>query len=438
MIGLGARMTDILFYIEYRAREFDAAAAIKHHLAARHGLSTEVLSVGQLRSRQGPKQAVGVVVLPWAKSAESWDLLRSIVNAHPTSAFFDMAWDQLLPPHFSDMRVPNGDFQLRKVFHHAWSPIRTAYLTQHGVARERIFENGNPTYTLYDKRYRGLYQTRAEMAQRHGLDPEKPWILFPENYGWAFLDEAQVLRRFVRGRLTAERALRIHRFHVESLSAALTWFSRIDAPVEFIFRPRPVIASSSYMAAFAKEGLTPGPSVRIIKEGSAREWILASDMVLSSFSTTLLEAAIAGKPAFAIEPVPFVPDIAETDWIGLVDRVSSYAAFRDLIERPDRAPKPLKLEDFVRRTAHPCSDALVGAADIIRTIFEQHRSRPPAPYHIAEPRIASLKRVRRQLRDLIGWKRRSKPFEAVQANWLSEEEIAGRVAQVEALFPRAA
>lgn len=431
-------MTDVLFLIEYRAREFDAAAAIKRHLKTYHGLEMGILSVGQLGEAIASNIDPTVVVLPWAKSAETWDLLRSIVNSFPQAIFFDMAWDQLLPPHFADMRVPNGRFQMEKVLHHAWSPTRTEYLTKHGIAKERIFENGNPIYTLYDQRYRGLYPSREEIAVRHGLDSDKPWVLFPENYGWAFLNETQVRRRFVRGRLSAERALRIHRFHVESLSAALNWFSRIDAPIEFILRPRPVVAASTYLAAFEREGLKPGASVRIIKDGSAREWILASDMVMSSFSTTLLEAAAAGKPAFAIEPVPFVPDVAEADWIARIDRVSSFDAFDALIQNPHEAPPADDLAEFVRQVAHPCNDALVGAADIIRKIIDM-RATPDEPYHISQPLLpASVRRLRRGLRAFLGFPGRQKPFEKAATEYVTEADAAARAAQVDALFSRAA
>ena len=184
---------------------------------------------------------------------------------------------------------------------------------------------------------------------------------------------------------------------------------------EFILRPRPIVSASAYREAFKNEGVAPGPSVRIIKDGPIREWIHAADMVMSSFSTTLLEAAVAGKPAYAIEPVPFVPDVGEVEWVKQLDRVTSFEAFRNLLRDPRSAPTADRLAAFAREVAHPCDDAMVGAADIIKNILASCAGTQSIPYRIPEPRLAPyLKRMRRRVRDLIGVtpSRAKKPFES--------------------------
>lgn len=431
-------MTDVLFLIEHRVREFDAAAAIKHHLRARHGIETRIAAVSQIGEAAVTSATPTMVVLPWARNAETWSVLRSIVNAHPQAIFFDMCWEQLVFSYVADFRAPKGRFAKEKVLHHTWGSFRTEYLQGEGIPAERIFQNGNPLYTLYDERYRGLYPSRAEIAARHGLDPNKPWVLFPENYGWSFLTEAQIRKRFVSKGLSEERAFLVRRFQIESRRMALEWFSRIDGPIEFILRPRPVITTAAYLAAFESAGVAPGASVRIIKDGPVREWIHAADLVMSSFSTTLLEAAVAGKPAFAIEPVPFVPDIGDVDWVKQLDRISSQASFRELLRDPRAVPPADRLAAFARNVAHPCDDALVGAADIIKLILESQGALQRAPYHIPAPRTESLKRLRRNFRGLIGLQPRIKPFEKAATERVTEAEVAARAAQVDALFSPAA
>ena len=40
---------------------------------------------------------------------------------------------------------------------------------------------------FYDKPYREYFKARAKLAKIYSLNPEKKWVLFPENYFFAFL-----------------------------------------------------------------------------------------------------------------------------------------------------------------------------------------------------------------------------------------------------------
>ena len=62
--------------------------------------------------------------------------------------------------------------------------------------------------------------------------------------------------------------------------------------------------------------------MHFIKEKSVREWIMASDMVISSLSTSLVEAAIAGKPAYLLEPYP-CPEFLQVDWQDYITTIST-------------------------------------------------------------------------------------------------------------------
>jgi surface carbohydrate biosynthesis protein len=431
-------MTDIVFFIEHRVREFDAAAAIRRHLKSRHGLEVKIAALCQHSEPALLSAAPKLVVLPWAQNVETSSILRSIVNAYPRACFLDMCWEQLLLAHVVETKAPKGYFAKHCILHHSWGPFRTAYLKSVGIPESHIFENGNPLYTLYQQRYRGLYPTKAQLADRHGLDPDKPWVLFPENYGWAFLTKRQIRRRYVSKGLPEGRALRTHRFQTESLREALRWFSRIHEPIEFILRPRPAITVSGYEAAFEKGGLKPGPSVRIIKNGPILEWIHASDLVMSSFSTTLLEAAVAGKPAFAIETVPFLDDVTDVAWMQQVQRVTSFEAFAALLKDTRRLPAADELAAFARGVAHPCEDALIGAADIMKRIVEMVGAAERTPHYIPEPLPGFVKRLDRQVREFLGLRRpKRNALEQAGVERVTEAEVVARTTRVDCVFSRA-
>ena len=68
--------------------------------------------------------------------------------------------------------------------------------------------------------------------------------------------------------------------------------------------------------------------LNIIKEGTTREWILASDSTFSSYSTSLIESSIAQKPSFMLAPQKF-PEYLDADWHGMIAHVETYREFRD-------------------------------------------------------------------------------------------------------------
>lgn len=80
-----------------------------------------------------------------------------------------------------------------------------------------------------------------------------------------------------------------------------------------ILRPRPATGIEE-LRAFAHGVLVDLPGrLHIVKAESAREWIMASDQVMSSYSTTLIEAALCGKPVHLVSPEP-MPDGLHDDW----------------------------------------------------------------------------------------------------------------------------
>lgn len=428
-------MADIVFFIDHRVRELDSAAAIRRHVKSRHGLEVRVAAISQWNEPAIRSSNPKLVVLPWAQDVEKTNVLRSIINAYPRAAFFNMCWEQLLLGNVVEAKAPSGFYAKQVVYHHSWGPFRTAYLKSLGIPDDRIFENGNPLYTLYQERYRNLYASKTKLAERHGLDADKPWVLFPENYGWAFLTERQIRRRYVSKGVPEDRAMRTFEFQKASLREALRWFSLIDEPIEFILRPRPAITAAGYEAAFQNEGLKPGPSVRIIKDGPICEWIHASDLVVSSFSTTLLEAAVAGKPAFAIQPVPFIADVTGVEWMHQVESIGSFEAFKALLKEPRNLPAADRLGSYAKATAHPCEDALIGAADIMHKIIEMTGERRQKPHYIREPLPEYVKQIERRTREFFGLKRaKQEALEQADVESLTEAEVLARTVQVEALF----
>ena len=76
------------------------------------------------------------------------------------------------------------------------------------------------------------------------------------------------------------------------------------------------------------------------KSYSVRNWILSSDFVVSTYSTTLLEAAISGKPTFMFEPIP-VPKVLNVEWHEYVNKIYCLTDLEFVIKQSEFSNKYL-------------------------------------------------------------------------------------------------
>ncbi|MGZ8758426.1 MAG: hypothetical protein ACXWXC_10830, partial [Aeromicrobium sp.] len=105
-----------------------------------------------------------------------------------------------------------------------------------------------------------------------------------------------------------------------------------------------------------------------------RDWVLASDVVVSSYSTTLIEAGVAAKPAFIVEPIGW-PESLSQGWHSLVPRVRTedqfIAAVTDTAARANDV-----LGGWARSTLLAKGDPILRIADHLAAI---HRGAVPVP-----------------------------------------------------------
>lgn len=164
----------------------------------------------------------------------------------------------------------------------------------------------------------------------------------------------------------------------------LTWCAQVARTprLELIFRPRPIVAEEQ-MKTFA--AAVPGiadSNIRFIKRHSVRDWILASDVVVSSYSTSLIEAALAGKPGFMVAPITLPPALA-CDWHKYALSVTSLddftSACRELTE-PSAALAAWARNEMLSR-GDPIQGLAARIADLARQA--QRSARPTEAIEIA-------------------------------------------------------
>jgi surface carbohydrate biosynthesis protein len=368
------RDPDLLWLIEHNARELDVACAAAAHLQ-RRGFTVRIVHMWQadlfhLSQRITPR----LVALPYAYGTRR-GFMENYLPQWRTAAFVNLAWEQFYEKAYQPLKHPEDPFVRCHVIHHAWSPYFRDYLLAGGVPPENIFLNGHPALALYQPPYNRAFPDRAALARQFHLDPARRWVFFPETYSWAFRDpkwfDTQHEWGVSRADIHASRE-----FCAASLPIVLDWLRQLaqTAPVEIILRPRPTTSRADFQQL---AGELP-PNVHFNKEHSIREWILASDAVFSSHSTSLIEAATAGKPATMALPLP-LPEPMRADWMARAPQVNTAPAFlaAALNEGSDPAGGTHPLASWAQAELLGNGDPIRGLADFLASLLSG-APRPPA------------------------------------------------------------
>ena len=367
------RNVDIVFLYEHAARELDVSCAIAAGLRQK-GLDVEVMhwptGFPKAVLRLRPK----VVVLPFCYTEQSYDALLAYWR---TSTFFNITWEQLFYLGNQKAKTPRGQFATQHVIHHAWSKLYESFLKENDIISEYIFLNGQPAYAMYDAPYRDYFPSRQELADQYGLNSSRRWVFFPENYNWAFYSE-RMLKQFIESGQSLEDVKAMQEFCDLSLKEVLAWCTRVTQEnIELIVRPRPSTTKDEF-ETFAWRILPEIPEhLHIIQNESIREWILASDVVVSSYSTSLIEAAVAGKPVYILEPLP-IPVSLHVDWHDLLPHVKTEQAFQQVCTGEQKEVDD-RLSKWARQSLMGQGDAICNLIDFLESLTRGEMTTPPPP-----------------------------------------------------------
>lgn len=323
------KQIEVLWLVEHIAREMDVACAVKCLAKTRYSLNINIQHIFLHANRVMKEFSPAVVVLPFFYRAS--DLaVADYTSIWPSATYFNLACEQIHYRAHVTIKAPGDVFAKQSVIHHAWGDFYRDYLLENGVPSEHIFLNGNPAYQLYQRPYNEYFKQRDWLAEEYGLDGSSRWVFIPENYRWAFVSESKIKRWTNEGSDLGE-LMKMRKFCQESLVHLLQWCNEAgkNKGVEIIFRPRPGTNSQLIQKFFDQYVGRRSSNLHFIKSESVRDWILASNVVISSYSTSLIEAAVANKPIYMAEPIR-IPESLYCDWYEHVSRIYSGSQFEQI------------------------------------------------------------------------------------------------------------
>jgi len=295
------KQCDFLFLLEHEDREGASIRRVVEKLEKK-GKKVSVISL-EFHLFLMPKLAPSVVVIPYGFELHQWPI-NYLVKNFPNSQFFSLNWEQLLTPINQFYKKPRDAFFRERVKHIAWSEDFKFFLTENGTLEDNISVTGNVHYELLAEDCAEKEQVKSYLAQRFNLDENKSWVFLPMNYSWAFISDNEIKGKIRKG-YDSKNAWIYRDYASKCLSSFLYFLTSLSSKYsdyQFIVRPHPSISCEQYYRKAANKNLQFDENVFFSKDLTIREWIVAADIVGSSWSSSVWDAVNSGKKGFLFTP----------------------------------------------------------------------------------------------------------------------------------------
>ena len=358
---------EIVILVEHISREFSIASILKMMLESKYGYNVQIQSIYDTHNLN--KISPKILLTPFFRSLNS--MIFPFVYKWNQARIINLSYEQVFRSHQIKFREPKGSFVKNEVLHVSWGEDFSKFLLQNGVSVENIVLNGNLQYQLYKYPYRNVSYDRNFLSSKYNISSTKKWILFTENYGAIFGGDKSVTHPLMEDRITSEK---VKTFVNKSFVKTMQWIDQISRinDLEIIIRPRPRTNKENLINYYKKINGTINSNIHFIKEDQARDWILSSDIIVSNYSTTLIESALADKKTFMFEPFLF-PKYMVSEWYLYVPKIRTFDDFKSCIK--NNVLNNSNVEDLKKwafNTISPNFDVIDNLTTCINEEYENH------------------------------------------------------------------
>lgn len=308
-------MIDFMILYEIATREWDNILILGNELK-RRGYTVEYMQLGEVsknnyiknnRKLKKYRNNVKVLLVPsFYHDKEMLDYfyypfgrVEKIVN---------LRWEQYYVNEVMDN--PKEHLYLypcesgRNAYHVCWGNVSHQNMIEIGISEDRLIDSGPLHMDILRDEFRDRFKTKSELLSQYKLDSNREMVLFISSFANA-TDKSSYhsyIEKFFSGNYRFDNsriALEQSSYHL-----ALEWFDdflEINKDIVFIYRPHP----SELVTEKLKKLEEKYDNFIVSTDYSVKQWILASDILVTWMSTAIIEAYFANKACFIIRPVDF-------------------------------------------------------------------------------------------------------------------------------------
>lgn len=324
------KKVDVIFQVEHKDRELESYKAVANYLKENYEVTSLIIS-NMFHSYYFYLYKPKLVI--WNNLSNNvgypdgfmWETYKKGIK------YISHRWEQNLSPYNFKFKAPREEFEKNEVILFAWDEEFKNYLIEYGVKKKNIKVVGNIANNLLYNMKSQKQVLKNRLSKEFNLNNNKEWIFLPLNFGWAFMSEEAINLRIKNG-YDEKIAKEYKEFSQKCLKEFIYFIDKVakNYDYEIILRPHPSITEANYIKQF-KDILGYVPNNLIINKAySIREWIIASDIIGSNWSTSVWDAYKIGKKSFYFTPYKR-PEWLNTYWLDEVINIKSIEEFKAFI-----------------------------------------------------------------------------------------------------------
>lgn len=293
---------DVLIVYERKSREFENAVLLKSVLDS-HGISCEIRHSYDVDWIVSPKFIPKIILCPSLYSTKAVSQL--ICRFGRPSRIINFQYEQVLSEKWERLGHHDPSGEAQKAIHLCWGPATANRMHRIGISNENIALLGalqldllRPEFSLSKEALRSF------IAKKYNIKHSCKWKLFLSSFTYADItpERLKINENVAKTKLADFPAI-----YGSSRDELLKWFEsaiQVDTESIFIYRPHP----DELNLEKVKQLEIKYSNFKIIGDGAAKLWIMASDFNYSWYSTTVVESHFLGKPYEILRPFPLAND----------------------------------------------------------------------------------------------------------------------------------
>jgi len=357
MKNLIGRECDVLFIIEHKDREFEIYNNVAKYLKSMFGLNSIILS-RFYHAHLFPFIKTKSIVCATIMGLNDWPI-ASFTSTRSNIKYINANFEQYICEASADYKSPKDCFTRGSVFQLCWEQDFLDYLVSNKVQEDNVFITGRPLDSLIRRStLNENLKFLNSLDSLPGYDIDKRTMFFPMNYGWAFMSESQIDERIKNG-YNKETASKYKEYSRLCLQRFVSFIDEVQSlygdEFNIVVRPHPSVHPQKY-----KDLDGWNNNIVVTHDYSIVEWLSISDIVGSSWSTTILDAKAINKLHFLFTPYER-PSFLDVDWNHNVPNLCQATDIRKLLESKLAENNATELsDDPIVKTAEVINQILIG------------------------------------------------------------------------------
>lgn len=298
---LERKKIDIVIFVEHKDRELQLSNYIKDKLE-QENYSVIIASLIYHTHLILCQYEIKTIITPYIGFGRG-AISDLFFKAHGLNInYINLNYEQFLFPFTGKFKIPKNNISKNHQINFAWGNHFKNYLVEAEAKLENIHITGRPYSEVIKKLEINKKLIKKELADTHNLDVHKHWVFIALTDGLALLDDNSLDKIVSKG--VDREGMYTQVYHdrdtISKLCNILSNIPNLDNKdnYEFILRPHPSVSIDKYKSIFINNNLNIPVSLKLIKESSALNWLVSSEILITNYSTLIIDATVINKKTF--------------------------------------------------------------------------------------------------------------------------------------------